>query len=119
MVIIVLLVIFMGVWDFGRAVFAYNGVANAAREGMRAAVVNQNTTVITNKAKSATTTMDSSQVAVTFTPCTVPGVSCLATVKVEYTWAPITPLIRAIVPSLGISSTTSMPIERVYNNPTP
>ena len=37
----VLLVIFMGLFDFGRAVFAYNSLSNAAREGARVAIVDQ------------------------------------------------------------------------------
>ena len=37
----VLLLIFMGLFDFGRAVFAYNSLSNAAREGARVAIVDQ------------------------------------------------------------------------------
>ena len=37
----VLLLALMGVLDFGRAVFAYNAISNAAREGGRTAIVNQ------------------------------------------------------------------------------
>lgn len=38
----VLLVIMLGVVDFGRLVFAYDEVSNAAREGGRTAIVDQN-----------------------------------------------------------------------------
>src|SRR6185503_7377339 len=40
----VLLLIFMGLFDFGRAVFAYNSLSNAAREGARVAIVDQTVT---------------------------------------------------------------------------
>jgi len=39
----------MAVFDLGRAVFAYNSVTNAAREGARLAIVNQSTALITQR----------------------------------------------------------------------
>jgi Flp pilus assembly protein TadG len=38
----VLVLVLFGVFDFGRAIFAYNTLANAARAGVRVAIVNQN-----------------------------------------------------------------------------
>jgi len=38
----VLVLVLLGVFDFGRAIFAYNTLANAARAGVRVAIVNQN-----------------------------------------------------------------------------
>jgi Flp pilus assembly protein TadG len=38
----VLILILFGVFDFGRAIFAYNTLANASRAGVRVAIVNQN-----------------------------------------------------------------------------
>ena len=41
LVLPIFLLIVFGVFELGRAVFAYNTVANAAREGARVAAVNQ------------------------------------------------------------------------------
>ena len=48
----------MGIFDFGRMIFAYNDISNAAREGARKAIVTQNATAITNEAMAATTGLD-------------------------------------------------------------
>ena len=40
----VLILALFGVFDFGRAIYAYNTLANAARDGVRIAMVNQNGT---------------------------------------------------------------------------
>ena len=37
----VLILILLGIFEVGRAVFAYNTIGNAAREGARVAAVNQ------------------------------------------------------------------------------
>ena len=37
----VIVLILFGVFDFGRAIYAYNTIANAARQGARVAAVNQ------------------------------------------------------------------------------
>jgi Flp pilus assembly protein TadG len=41
LVIPLILLMFMGILDFGRAIYAYNTIANAARQGARVAAVNQ------------------------------------------------------------------------------
>ena len=41
LVIPLIILLFMGILDFGRAIYAYNTVANAARQGARVAAVNQ------------------------------------------------------------------------------
>lgn len=120
----ILLIMFMGIWDFGRAIFSYNQTSNAARDAIRAAVVNQDATVVRTKALAASSGLVASDVTVTgptFSPCTAasPVIGCLVTVTVSYQWSPITPIIGNIVPGLSLSTTTSMPIERVYSNPTP
>lgn len=41
-------------------------------------------------------------------------VGCIASVTVTYAWAPITPLIGSLVGAVRMSSTSQMPIERVF-----
>jgi hypothetical protein len=44
----------LGVFDIGRAVFAYNEITNAAREGVRIGIVNQDPTSIQDRILSQT-----------------------------------------------------------------
>ena len=54
LVIPLFLLLLIAVFDLGRGVFAYNTLTNAAREGVRMAIVNQDTTTIIADAKAAT-----------------------------------------------------------------
>ena len=112
-----LLLMFMGIVDFGRAIFAYNAVSNGAREGMRLAVVNQSESAIQDKVRSASSGINAADVTTTFTPCPIPRIGCIASVTVSYPWLPITPIISDVVSPITITTTTSMPIERVFASP--
>lgn len=119
LVLPILLLILMGIFDFGRAIFAYNEISNAAREGVRKAIVNQDASVITDEALLAATSLQNTAV-VTITSCPVPvQIGCLISVKVDYPWVPITPIISAIVPPMTLTATTTKPVERVYSSSTP
>ena len=54
LVLPIFLLILVALFDLGRAVFAYNTLTNAAREGVRLAIVNQDTASIIARAKSQT-----------------------------------------------------------------
>jgi len=41
-------------------------------------------------------------------------VGCMATVTVTYTWSPVTPIISSFVRTISMTSTSSMPVERVF-----
>jgi Flp pilus assembly protein TadG len=139
---IIMLLIF-GAVDLGRAVYAYNTIANAARDGARVAAVNQIATSpdcnedrpvenpatphwsIKRCAADAALTIGvrDADVAVTFSapsgtslPCTSSNlnVGCIASVTVSYTYTPITPVIGGLVGNIAINSTSQMPIERVF-----
>jgi Flp pilus assembly protein TadG len=109
----VLLILLLGIFDFGRAIYAYNAVSNAAREAARVAIVDQNATVVVAEGKRAALGLDPNAVNVTFPtpPCNLIG--CTATVTVDHTWQAITPLF----PPIDFEATTEMPIERVYVSP--
>lgn len=113
----VLILLLMGVFDFGRAIMAYNTVANGARGAMRAAIVDQNTTVIRDAALGQMTSLNSDGITVVYTPCVPLKIGCEASVAVSYAWSPITPVIGRIVGPIMLSSTTSMPTERAYTSP--
>jgi Flp pilus assembly protein TadG len=117
LVLPILLVILMGIFDFGRAIFAYNAVSNSAREAARVAIVNQNTTAVEDEGKRAAIGLDPDAIDVTFViaDCGTVLVGCTATVTVDHEWTALTPIIGSLVGPIDLSSTTEMKIERVWN----
>lgn len=138
LVLPLLVLMFMSVFDFGRYVFAANDVANAAREGARTAIVNQNLADIRERAAAqaisvaipsgapASCPASPAGVCVSFeepgsvtaspqpSACPTPlQVGCNAVVTVTYTYTPITPVISNIVKSIPIDSTAVQPIEHL------
>jgi Flp pilus assembly protein TadG len=138
--IIILLVV--GFWEIGRAVFAYNTIANAARQGARVATVNQLADVTECDesrpiedpyephwsyvgcailaAKSLG--IDSTDVSVDYEPppdttleCDDEvHVGCLAAVTVTYDFSVSTPFVNLLIGPFTMSQTSEMPIERVF-----
>jgi Flp pilus assembly protein TadG len=128
--------------EMGRAVHAYTTITNAARQGARVAVVNQivyatecdTSRPIEDPADAhwsvigcavtagATLGLDTSDVSLSFAspPDTALScsptlrVGCLASVTVDYQFTPITPLVSSIIGPISMSSTSEMPIERVF-----
>jgi Flp pilus assembly protein TadG len=123
LVIPIFLLVVVALFDLGRAVFAYNTLTNAAREGARMAIVNQYTPFIVARAKSQTNIveLDDPSVSVEFWNTKVDGtpdksipqcnklvaVGCLVVVKFEATYRPITPLIGNILFGSGVTFTAS------------
>ena len=123
----ILVLLLMGVFDFGRAIYAFNTVSNAAREGARTAIVDQSSVAgvpaaATEAANHATALgLDPSDLANVdvqyLMPDLTPGclsldIGCVAQVRVQYKFVPITPIIGNILGPITVSSTTQMPIER-------
>lgn len=128
--------------EMGRAVFAYNAIANAARQAARVAVVNQLADVtdcdetrpiddpyephwtIRGCAITAAAPLriTSSNVIVeyaaapdTTTSCSPTlHVGCIATVTVTYNFALATPFVNKLIGPISMSQSSSMPIERVF-----
>jgi Flp pilus assembly protein TadG len=121
LVIPIFLLIVVALFDLGRAVFAYNTLTNAAREGARIAIVNQYQPSIVARAKSQTNIveLDDPSVSVTFWQVGTDGkpdhskpqcnnlvaVGCLAVVRFEATYRPITPFISNILFGSGVTLT--------------
>ncbi len=109
----------VGLFDLGRAVFAYNTLTNAAREGARIAIVNQYKPSIIARAKAQTAIVELNDPSVTInfyqvkadgTPdtskqCALVAVGCLAVVSFEATYQPITPFISNILFKSGVTFT--------------
>lgn len=126
LVLPVLLLLFMGILDFGRAVFAYNSLSNAAREGARVAIVDQTVVVgvpvgATEAANQATglglDASDVNDVQVSYLlpdlsgACTSRALGCVAEVTVNYEYNAITPIIGNFIGPIDLSATTRLPIE--------
>ncbi len=125
----VFILLLIGLFDLGRAVFAFNTVSNASRESVRIAIVNQTEADIEAEALKQGVGLGLTPAEVTISygdpsgtgDCTAPfGVTCRAAVTVQYTFVAATPVIGQIIGPFTISSTTEMPVERTCpdsNNP--
>ncbi len=131
LVIPIFLLMMVALFDLGRAVFAYNTLTNAAREGARIAIVNQDKPSIIARAKSQTAIveLDNPSVSVGFwqvtvngsadlsAPCTPAAVGCLAVVGFEATYRPITPFVSNIVFKNGVTFQSSSTLSVEYSCP--
>jgi hypothetical protein len=128
------MLILMAVFDVGRAVFAYNGLTNAAREGARLAAVNQDETLIEQRVQEMTfatgiTNMGDpdfvrfhKDVPNLSTPtsnpvCTPVVIGCVAIVNAEFDWSAITPIIGQIIGPITFTGRSEVPVEFVCPNP--
>ena len=131
LVVPLVILLFLILFDFGRAVYGLTSVGNAAREGVRTAIVNQNLSEVRQRAADQATSLgvDSSGsgcwslsadtgVCVRFDGpdgsiggCPTVSVGCIAEVKVRWTYRPITPIVGQIVPAIPFESITKQPIE--------
>jgi len=135
----VFILILMAFFDLGRGVFIYNSITNAAREGARLAIVNQDTSLVLQRMRAQSAVAESnngdgSDLTVVFrradahgnptsTACsTTDGVQlgCLAVVTYASKFDLITPIVRQVVfPSgLVMTATTVLPVEFTCPNPT-
>jgi Flp pilus assembly protein TadG len=119
----VLILLLIAIFDAGRLVFAYNDITNAARSGVRVAIVNQGGTsaAAATIAQATSLNLQPSDVTVSYLTndlsgaCTLPyKVGCLARIRVDYQWRAITPVIGSILGPITVSTETTMPIERVF-----
>jgi len=137
--IVLLVVAFL---EVGRVVYAYNTIANAARQAARVAAVNQLAAVtdcdetrpvedpyephwsIRGCAIAAATTLNitTANVSVAYTapPDTTLDcdptlhVGCIAAITVTYQYSTTTPFVNWILQPFTMSQTSKMPIERVF-----
>jgi Flp pilus assembly protein TadG len=131
LVIPIFLLVLVTLFDFGRAVFAYNTLTNAAREGARIAIVNQDVPTIVNRAKSQTqiVELNDPSVRVNFyqvktdgtadltDPCNLVAVGCLAIVSFEATYQPMTPIVANLFFRNGVTFTATSVLSVEYRCP--
>jgi Flp pilus assembly protein TadG len=140
LVLPVLLLILFGIVDFGRAIYAFNAVSNAAREGGRTAIVNQYPAAVRDKAAQQATavglptgqpancaatggpTSDSAGICFVLRSSDLSGVcssppdiGCVSIVTVKTTFTALTPIISRIVGNVPIVAQSQQAIESVCN----
>jgi TadE-like protein len=127
----IFLLLMVALFDMGRGVFAYNTLTNAAREGARMAIVNQDKPTIIKWAKSETqiVELNDPSVSVNFyqmatdgnpdytDPCNLVAVGCLAVVSFEATYQPITPLIGNLFFGSGVKFSAKSILSVEYRCP--
>jgi Flp pilus assembly protein TadG len=130
----IVLLLFMAIFDLGTAIFGYNSLTNAAREGARLAIVNQDEASIIARAQAQLFVgeVNTPNVTIGFyqpnadgTPntgddCDPVAVGCLAVVTFETTYHPITPIIGQVVFSGGVTfnASTTLAVEFACPNAT-
>ncbi|MCL5046331.1 MAG: pilus assembly protein [Actinobacteria bacterium] len=109
----VLLLIIMGIMEFGRAYSAYLTIQNASREGARLGVTGTTDTEITAAVNQVASTLDTAGLTVSITPAEASrSRGELLTVTVSYRFQFLVPLISEIVGPLGnFASSTTMRLE--------
>jgi hypothetical protein len=121
LVVPVLLLIFMGIFDFGRAIFAYNSVAEAARNGSRVAIVNQTAADICQVVAERATGLglptmcagspSSVGVWIDGSDCIGDETGCEQIVRVNYLIRAITPIIGNFIGPITLTSTSRVHVE--------
>ena len=128
--------------EIGRAVFAYNTIANAARQGARVAAVNQ-IAVLTDCdesrpiedpyephwsyrgcaiAAASALGITTSNVSIAYAPppsttltCSPTlHVGCIASITVTYDYSVATPFVSLFIGPFTMTQTSTMPLERVF-----
>jgi hypothetical protein len=102
--------VLLGLFDAGRAVYAFNTVSNVARAAARQAIVDQTPANVRTAGRDVASGLT---VAIDPVPCS--ETDCLYQVTVRCRFQPITPMLGSIFKP-DLSSTVSMPIEN--KNPT-
>lgn len=125
LVIPIFLLLVLGLFDLGRAVYYHSTISNASREAVRLWIVDQNAGEIRQAASdsaSAVLRVPTGDVTVEFLApdltsggqCTsAPDLGCVVRVKVTHAFAPATPFVGA----LNLQAETHQPIERRYVSP--
>jgi Flp pilus assembly protein TadG len=114
LVLPVLLIIVLGLFDFGRAIYASNAISNAARVATRLAIVDQDEVLIKQTAvdEAPGAGLEPPDIVVTYT-CTDRIEVCFANVAVTVGYTPATPMIEALVGPITLSASSEMPIEHL------
>jgi Flp pilus assembly protein TadG len=138
----IIILLIAGFVEIGRAVFAYNTIANAARQGARVAAVNQLANVtdcdesrpiedpyephwsirgcviaaanVLGVTTSNVTVAYAAPPSTTLTCSPTLHVGCIASITVTYNFTVATPFVNKLIGPITMRQTSQMPIERVF-----
>jgi Flp pilus assembly protein TadG len=135
----IFILLMMGIFDLGRAVYAYSTISNAAREAVRVGIVDQTCGTIGAEADQHASSLDvtwnadpldpctdlEDEIQISFldpaldgTVCSAPvSIGCYAEVTVEYEYTAATPIIGNLVGAIHMEATTRQGVE--FTNPDP
>lgn len=128
LVIPIFVLMLMGIFDLGRAVFAYNTANNAAREAARLAIVDQTLSDVQQKAiqHGVSLGLNTSNITVDYRSRTAPDtanscatidIGCLANVRIQYAYTAATPIIGNLVGTIHIVGESQFAVEAVCISP--
>ena len=117
----IFVLVLVGLFDVGRAVFTYNTLNNAAREAGRLAIVDQFEEHVLDEAMQAASGVGvvRNEISVAYElpaggPCPYVGdtqiVKCVAVVTVPYTYSAATPIISNIIGELTLEGASRFPV---------
>jgi Flp pilus assembly protein TadG len=127
----IIVVVVLGLLDLGRAVYAYNTLAQSSRQAARTAIVNQVTADVKAQAiasgatlgltssdvdvcfKTAASTQNSCSSATNDCPAATRSIGCLAIVRTHISYAPMTPVVALLMSTINLSSTSIEAVEYV------
>jgi len=112
MILPILLLILLGVVEFGRFYNAWLMVTHASREGARMASLGGTTLQVEERVDAVMASFDTSRVTVTINPSGVKSRGDMVTITVNYDIDPLTPMFGAITGgTLHLGSDTVMRVE--------
>lgn len=128
LIIPIFILIVMGIFDVGRAIYAYTTINNAAHEAARLAIVDQNTAAVRDTAvgQAVGVRLVPADVTVRWlsasytdvAPCNAtPRFGCAVEVTVAYEFTPATPVIGDLLGTIDLEGLARQAIERTYTSP--
>ena len=132
----IFILLIFGLLDLGRVVYDSVTLSNAARSGLRLAIVNQDVAGIQANVISEGVALSLTAPNIDYVGYKNPGdpklgtsspetadacepiaPGCIAVIKVHYQWSALTPIIGNIVGPIALNSTAEMPVERAFPEP--
>jgi Flp pilus assembly protein TadG len=129
----IFLLVLIGLFDMGRAVYAFNTISNASRQAVRVGIVNQTCDAIGAEADTHAASLDvqwapsggdpcldaNGEIDIKFLSAQLNGSSCASPyvlgcyveVTVAYDYTPATPIIGNLVGTIQLTSTTRQQVE--------
>jgi len=134
----IFILILVAVFDVGRLIFTYNSLTNAAREGARLAIVNQDKAAIVTRVeevafgnplsnggnpddvvsfRKSSPNADPLANAECDATSTKIAVGCIAVVTPKADWSAITPIIGRLIGPIQLVGRSELPVELTCPNP--